>query len=176
MAKYSAPRPSDHRWSSGTRWPTIPTRGAAFGQAVGDATLACPAVQSAGILSKYVPVYEYEYDQTPNPFVLPTPSIALGAFHSSELPYVFDGSVESSGPIISPAPGAEAGHHGERSLGGFAKTGSPAGGGLTWPALGAPGGSYLSLNTPMSVSKNMKERVCSFWAGANWSLSDASAH
>jgi para-nitrobenzyl esterase len=153
-----------------------PDAGAAFGQAVGDATLACPAVQSAGILSKYVPVYEYEYDQTPNPFVLPTPSIALGAFHSSELPYVFDGSVESSGPVHFTRAQQKLATTVSAAWARFAKTGSPAGAGLTWPAMGAPGGSYLSINTPTSVSKNMKQRVCSFWAGVNWSLSDVSAH
>jgi len=147
-----------------------PDAGAAFGQAIGDAVLACPAVASAGVLSKYVPVYEYEYDQTPNPFVLPTPGIDLGAFHSSELPYVFDGPVESSGNIaFTPAQQKLA-----TTISGawarFAATGNPAGGGLVWPELSKLGGRYVSLNTPISVKTNMLAPRCRFWAMSGFSV------
>ena len=150
----------------------FPDAGAALGQAVGDAVLACPAVDSAAILQKDVPVYEYEYDQVPNPFVLPTPGIDLGAFHSSELPYVFDGPVESSGPFtFTPAQQQLA-----RTVGGawarFATTGSPSGGGLTWPRLTTPAGSYLSLDTPVAVKTAMKRHLCHFWAGTGWSVAN----
>jgi para-nitrobenzyl esterase len=147
-----------------------PDAGAAFGQAIGDAVLACPAVASAGVLSKYVPVYEYEYDQTPNRFVLPTPGIDLGAFHSSELPYVFDGPVESSGGIaFTPAQQKLA-----TTISGawarFAATGNPAGGGLVWPELSKLGGKYVSLNTPISVKTNMLASRCRFWATSGFSV------
>ncbi len=147
-----------------------PDAGAAFGQALGDAILACPAVESAAMLSKYVPVYEYEFEQTPDPFVLPTPGIDLGAFHSSELPYVFDGPVESSGPItFTPAQQRLA-----TTVGGawarFAATGDPSGGGLTWPRLTSRTGTYLALDTPTSLHRNLKARQCAFWKKSGFSV------
>jgi len=147
-----------------------PDAGAAFGQALGDAILACPAVASAAILSKYVPVYEYEFEQTPDPFVLPTPGIDLGAFHSSELPYVFDGPVESSGPItFTPAQRQLA-----TTMGGawarFAATGDPSGAGLAWPRLTARSGTYLDLDTPTSLQRHMKVHQCAFWAKSGFSV------
>ncbi len=149
-----------------------PDAGAALGQAIGDAVLACPAVVSAAILQRYVPVYEYEYDQAPNPFILPTPGIVLGAFHSAELPYVFDGPVESSGYFtFTPAQQLLA-----TTVSGawarFAATGSPSGGGLAWPRLSSTSGRYLSLNTPTSVHTAMKQDLCAFWSAVGWSPAD----
>jgi para-nitrobenzyl esterase len=147
-----------------------PDAGAAFGQAVGDAVLACPAVESARLLARFVPVYEYEFEQTPNPFVLPTPGIVLGAFHSSELPYVFDGPVESSGAIVfTPAQQklAPAMHD---AWARFAATGNPSGGGLVWPRLTGSGSRYLALDTPITVQTGMLARQCAFWARSGFSL------
>jgi para-nitrobenzyl esterase len=149
-----------------------PDAGAALGQAVGDAVLACPAVKSAAILQKYVPVYEYEYDQVPNPFVLPTPGIDLGAFHSAELPYVFDGPVESSGAITFTPAQQQLATTVSGAWTRFAATGSPSGGGLTWPRLTGPAGSYLSLDTPVAVGTAMKQHLCRFWAGTGWSVAN----
>ena len=150
-----------------------PDAGAAFGQAIGDAVLACPAVASAGVLSKYVPVYEYEYDQTPNPFVLPTPGIDLGAFHSSELPYVFDGPVESSGSIAFTPAQQKLAATVSGAWARFAATGNPAGGGLVWPELSKLGGSYVSLSTPISVRTNMLAPPCRFWSMSGFSVAEA---
>ena len=147
-----------------------PDAGAAFGQAIGDAVLACPAVESAAILSKYVPVYEYEFEQTPNPFVLPTPGIDLGAFHSSELPYVFDGPVESSGHFTFTPAQQRLATEVSGAWARFAATGSPSGGGLVWPRLAAPGGPYLVLNTPTSVASNMLGAKCAFWSRSGYTF------
>lgn len=149
-----------------------PDAGAAFGQAIGDAVLACPAVASAAILQRFVPVHEYQFDQVPNPFILPTPGIVLGAFHSSELPFVFDGETNSSGAFtFTPAQQRLA-----TSVSGawarFAATGDPGGGGLSWPRLASPTGRYLSLDTPTSVKTAMMQRHCAFWARSGWSVAD----
>jgi para-nitrobenzyl esterase len=147
-----------------------PDPSAALGQAVGDAILACPAVESATLLSKYTTVYEYEFDHTPNQFVLPTPGTDLGAMHSAELPYVFDGPVESTGPLTFSPADQQLATTVSTAWTRFAATGNPAGGGLTWPALGA-GGNYLSLDTPStSVLTGMKQFTCAFWAQSGWSL------
>ena len=149
-----------------------PDAGAAFGQAIGDALLACPSVQSASVLSRYVPVYEYEYDQTQNVFVLPSPGITLGAFHSSELPYVFDGPVESSGLLTFTAAQQHLATTMSSAWTRFAATGDPAGSGLNWPRLGQSG-SYLSFNIPVAVDSGMKSGVCAFWSSSGWSVNDA---
>lgn len=147
-----------------------PDAGAALGQAIGDAVLACPAVRSAQVLRRWVPVHEYEFTHAPNPFILPTPGIDLGAFHSAELPYVFQGTTESSGNFaFTPA---------ERDLAAtvssawarFAATGSPSGGGLAWPSLTTSDGPYLVLDTPTSVATGLKASRCAFWASTGWSV------
>ncbi len=149
-----------------------PDAGAALGQAIGDAVLACPAVVSAGLLARYVPVYEYQYDQVPNPFVLPTPGIDLGAFHSAELPYVFDGPTESSGPFTFTPAQQRLATTVSGAWARFATTGSPSGGGLRWPRLTSSAGSYLSLDTPTSVATGMKQHECAFWSASGWSPAD----
>jgi carboxylesterase type B len=74
-----------------------------------------------------VPVHEYEFDHTPNPFILPTPGIDLGAFPSAELPYVFQGPVGSSGNFaFAPAERGLAATVSE-AWARFAVTGSPSG-------------------------------------------------
>ena len=84
------PRPSTILRSLGRRcsgeYPLAdyPDAGAAFGLAM--PSLACPPVRERARLSKARTVYEYEFEQTPNQFVLPT-AASLGAFHSSELPF-----------------------------------------------------------------------------------------
>ncbi len=147
-----------------------PDPGAAFGQAIGDAVLACPAVASATDLSRYVPVYEYEYDHLPNPFVLPMPGIDLGAFHSSELPYVFGGPVASSGRIAFSPAEQQLSDTVSGAWARFAATGSPAGAGLNWPRLTPGSTTYLSLDTPLALRSGMKSGPCSFWARTNWSI------
>jgi para-nitrobenzyl esterase len=147
-----------------------PDPGAAFGQAIGDAILACPAVNSATVASRFVPVYEYEYDHTPNPFVLPMPGIDLGAFHSAELPYVFGGPVSSSGPIVFSPAEQKLSDTVSGAWARFAATGSPDGAGLDWPQLSGASGRYLSLDTPVALHSSMKAATCGFWQRAHWSL------
>jgi para-nitrobenzyl esterase len=149
-----------------------PDAGAALGQAVGDAVLGCPAVVSANILQKYVPVYEYEFDQVPNSFILPTTGIALGAFHSSELPFVFDGPTASSGSFTFTPAQQQLATAISGAWARFAATGSPAGGGLAWPRLTTSSGTYVSLTTPPSVKTAMMQSHCAFWARTGWSVAN----
>lgn len=149
-----------------------PDPGAALGQAVGDAVLACPAVASAALLARYVPVYEYEYEHAPNPFVLPMTGIVLGASHSMELPYVFQGPVESSGNFTFTPAESTLADQVSGAWSRFAVTGSPSGSGLSWPRLVGKGGSYEVFDTPTSVATNMKAHECAFWASTGWTPAD----
>ncbi len=143
-----------------------PDPGAAFGQAVGDAILACPALRGAQALARHMPVYVYEFTHDPNPFILPMPGIALGAFHSAELPYVFAGPVQSSGAIRF-TPDEE--HLVDAITGAwtrFAATGRP---GQGWPRWNARARKHLVLRAPTpSVGRRLKVRECGFWDELGW--------
>ena len=152
-----------------------PDPGAAFGQAVGDAVLACPAVASAALLRRWVPVYEYEYDHAPNPFVLTMPGLDLGAFHSAELPYVFATTTNSSGKFVFTPAERQLSTTVSSAWARFAANGDPSGGGLSWPPLSSPNGAYLVLDTPVSVSTAMKAAPCGFWARTGWTVADRTA-
>jgi para-nitrobenzyl esterase len=149
-----------------------PDAGAALGQAVGDAVLTCPAVASAKALSRWVPVYEYEYDHAPNPFILATPGIDLGAFHAAELPYVFGAPTQSSGNFGFTPAEQQLSDTVAGAWARFAVTGSPSGGGLAWPRLTSPSGPYLVLDTPTSSARAMKAAPCGFWASTGWTAAD----
>jgi len=149
-----------------------PDAGAALGQAIGDAVLACPAVRSAQVLARTVPVYEYEFTHVPNPFILPTTGIDLGAFHSAELPYVFQGPTQSSGNFAFTPAEEHLAATVSSAWARFAATGSPSGGGLVWPRLTTPTGPYLVLDTPTSVATGLKASQCAFWASTGWNVAD----
>lgn len=145
----------------------------AFGQALGDAILACPAVESAAGASKYQPVYEYEFSNQSNPFVLAKPNDYLGAFHSSELPYVFGSSVESSGAITFSAQQSQLSNDMMNAWVHFAQTGNPSTASLHWPRLTKYGGAFMNFLTPKPiVSKAMKSADCAFWKTSKWTVAD----
>jgi hypothetical protein len=62
-------------------------------------------------------------------------------------------------------------HNGQR-LGPVRGQRHPSGPGVVWPRLASSGGSYLSLNTPISVGWAMKQHRCAFWSAARWSSAD----
>jgi para-nitrobenzyl esterase len=144
----------------------------ALGQAVGDAIMACPAIDGALALAPTVPVYLYQFEHAPNPFVLPMTGIDLGAFHSAELPYVFGGPVLSSGPItFTPAEQATSDAVIDAWTR-FARTGDPSGGGLEWPVAGSSR-TGLVIDTPVHLGTDLHRDPCSFWAAMNWNARDA---
>lgn len=58
--------------------------------AYGDATFSCRIIKTGAMLSALEPVYQYEFNDTHAPLTfLRNPPFPLGAFHSSEIQYVF---------------------------------------------------------------------------------------
>ncbi|GAA5191452.1 carboxylesterase family protein [Rugosimonospora acidiphila] len=57
-----------------------------------DRAWSCPALTTDRALSRYVPTYAYEFADENSPWASdsPPPSFATGAFHASELQYIFD--------------------------------------------------------------------------------------
>jgi para-nitrobenzyl esterase len=144
-----------------------PDPGAAIGQALGDVGLFCPSIRSADLIAPHTNVFVYEYDHVPNPFVLPTPGIDMGAFHSAELPYVFAGPVLSSGAITFTPPEQDLSDRIVTAWTTFARTGDPGTATTPWPRYAPAAESYLALDTPPTV-RTGKPRAdpCAFWPSA----------
>ena len=72
----------------------------------GDEFFSCRILKAGELLSAFVPVYQYEFNyiNPPNVF-LPNPPFPFGAYHGSEIQYVF-GTIGSRGG--SPAPAHQA--------------------------------------------------------------------
>jgi para-nitrobenzyl esterase len=52
---------------------------------------ACPALKATQLMSQYTPTYHYEFSDPDAPsYLLPPVSFDIGAWHSSELPYLFN--------------------------------------------------------------------------------------
>jgi para-nitrobenzyl esterase len=87
----------------------------------------------------------------------------MGAFHGSELPYVF----HSIPARLKPDPEDE--QLSEQMMGywtRFARTGDPNGeGAFQWPAYDAEGERYLILNAPLSVGQHLRQEWCDFREG-----------
>jgi para-nitrobenzyl esterase len=84
----------------------------AWGQIFTDITFTCHGLTANRLLSKFVPVYAYEFadPNAPNLFQ-PLIGFSYGASHASELQYLFDaktlqGPADAAANAASPAPGA----------------------------------------------------------------------
>jgi para-nitrobenzyl esterase len=126
---------------------------------VTDGAFACEARRVARVLaSQGVPVYQYEFAHA-----LESPKLhALGATHSIELWFVF--GTEEAGIGLT---GAEQplSHTIMDAWGRFARTGDPAGPGLTWPRYLAATDELAVLDTTPSVAAHVKSSECDFWDG-----------
>lgn len=104
-----------------------------------DAMFACGTQSAARSLSVYVPTYAYEFQDDQVPPLAPDPFMNWGAYHASELPFLFQSRIATTPPspdpndVASPAQlvlsAQMAGYWGR-----FAATGNPNGAGqLNWP-------------------------------------------
>jgi len=143
---------------------TYPTPFNALGAVGTDAIFACNARADVQHLSQYVPTYQYEFNDPSPPLLFPLPPVpySLGAYHASELQYVFP--TEASKLDAA-----------QRTLAAdmqaywtnFAKTGNPNGAGLpTWPAYTAATDEAQSLVEPAPVPESTfaAEHECAFWS------------
>ena len=78
-----------------------PTQASAAG--FGDALFSCRILKAGELLSAHVPVYQYEFnDANPPNIFMPNPPFPFGAYHGSEIQYVF-GTLGSRGESPTPA-------------------------------------------------------------------------
>jgi para-nitrobenzyl esterase len=119
-----------------------PTQALAAG--FGDVFFSCEILKAGELLSAWVPVYQYEFDDpnTPNVFTV-HPSFPFGAYHGSEIQYVLGSILTKS--IATPAQLALA----ESMMGywiNFINTSDPGGTAPKWDRFHADDPRILSLS------------------------------
>ncbi len=132
-----------------------PTPKAALDALISDISFVCPTRRFTRAVAKYQPktfLYHFTYVTR-----VGTQS-GLGAFHGSEIPFVFGNSA-------MPTPQ-------ERALSdammaywtSFAKSGDPNAGTLpTWPAYTLSEDPYLQLDIPITGGRELRKPYCDFW-------------
>ena len=142
----------------------------AFATVFTDAIFSCPALNVASLLSKYVPVYAFEFNDPKAVTSLKAPSDlpGLGAFHSSSLVYAFQT------PLLGLADPAQFSAQ-QRQLSdafslawaNFVKTGNPSSQSNVWKPFDPTVGNVQSF-TPSGVTSNTNfssDHKCAFWTG-----------
>ena len=135
----------------------------ALGAVGTDAIFACHALTAEKSLSRYVPVYAYEFnDENAPELFLPPVGFPYGAAHASELPYLF-----SQATGARPAPFSQAQQQLAAAMKQYwtslAKTGVPASG---WPRFSGASQQMLSLvpPNPRTETDFSAQHHCAFWA------------
>jgi para-nitrobenzyl esterase len=132
-----------------------------LGQAATDAIFTCPSRRAARAAAnaQTEPVYRYLWTDV-TPYLVVTE--VAGAFHASELPYVFGtfGAV-----LYSPTPDESAlSHQIQTFWANHAASGNPNGPGLpTWSKYDPIADNALQLDTPIGNISGWEARGCDFW-------------
>ncbi len=134
----------------------------ALGAVGTDALFACRARAAARALSRFVPTYQYEFNDRGAPFFsqVPRPSFPTGAFHAAELQYLF--TLRGHRSLLS-------GDHEKLSQAmldlwtAFARSGIPGAG---WPRYARATGVAESLAPPQPTVETgfAKNHQCAFWS------------
>ena len=143
-----------------SRYPSPPLALAAVGT---DAIFACHALTAEKSLSRYVPVYAYEFnDENAPELLLPPAGFPYGAAHASELPYLFGpATIAQQGPFTKAQQQLAAAM--KQDWTSLAKTGVPASG---WPRFSGASQQILSLVPPQPRTETdfAAQHHCAFWA------------
>lgn len=138
----------------------------AFAAAVGDQFFICPAMSATQALSRWTPVWSYEFADRNAPSYLPPVSFPLGAAHTAELGYLFPGFGHRHKPAEAPAPETTTlAQEMIRRWTTFARTAEPtAAGGTNWPRFTQTSQNTLVLAAHSSLDGGMTDRhKCSLW-------------
>lgn len=159
----------------------------AFAAVATDTIFRCPGKTEAAKLSELAPVYLYQFEY-PNghsqlevalPFIGGSlPSYDLGAFHGSDIPYVFgydpllEIDLQTFTTVLKPWGVGTADEalwlHALEYFSEFARTGQPGDvDGIEWPAYDPDADRYLVLDTDVSIGTDPAS-TCDFWDGEDY--------
>jgi carboxylesterase type B len=142
--------------SSTDCWPVLAS-------VIGDFYLVCPTKQLAdSLLSKAVPNYAYLFTHTPSWSVQVFPK--GGAFHSSEIPFVFS-TLTTAYPTSTPAENFLSNEMTGlwTNFGNTGNPNQPRNVSEMWPAYTSPNGTRIVLDTTLSLISAWKMVECEFW-------------
>lgn len=136
-----------------------------------DGVFSCPAQRVGAALSRYVPVYAYEFDdpQAVTQLRVPAGLPGLGSFHGSSLVYAFGTKVPgvADPAMFSPAQ-ARLSDAFSAAWATFARTGDPnAAGQAQWQPFD-PARGNVRVFTPAGLRESASfsaEHKCAFWSG-----------
>ncbi len=141
-----------------------PTANLAYSAVGTDQRFACPARSDSRLYSTRAPVYAYEFSDSQAPPFIPAPHTPQGAFHASELAYLFPMDADAVRPL-TPAQ-----HRLSATMTAywarFAATGNPNGLGTpSWPRYTRDGDRIQEL-APGRVAPTTgfaADHQCTFW-------------
>ncbi|MFE9773365.1 carboxylesterase/lipase family protein [Streptomyces sp. NPDC005931] len=146
--------------------PAHPSPNLAYSAVGTDQRFSCPARSDSRLYGERVPVYAYEFADPQAPPFIPAPHTPQGAFHASELAYLFPNEAV---PPLTPAQrrlSATMLAHWAR----FVATGDPnAPGTPTWPRY-TPAGDRVQVLAPDRIGPTTgfaAAHHCAFWDSAN---------
>jgi para-nitrobenzyl esterase len=136
---------------------------------LGDSFFSCPIERTNQLISVFVPSYQYEFNDRDAPSTLiPHPPFPLGAYHASEIQYVFQTyfptSQRTGRPDFSVAQqklSDQMAAHWSR----FIATGNPDGASPSWFPV-KPGHATILLLSPDGIrydSDFLREHHCALW-------------
>src|SRR6266536_366992 len=133
-----------------------------------DAIFACNARRAVRLLAQYVPTYQYEFNAGSAPMrFLSGISFPTGAYHASEIQYVFDTPGSPVPATLNADQSALAGAI-VTYWTGFAKTGDPNAGTVpAWPIYDAAAEQFqsLELSAPVTRIGFALDHKCAVWGG-----------
>ena len=139
----------------------------AMGAVGTDAIFACNSRKSIRLMAYYVPVFAYEFnDPNPPQLFLPPVSFPYGAYHASEIQYVFNLRPAVPNPPALDANQELLSHDMVHYWGHFARFGDPNSS-LTefWPQYKSGDDKFQSLNLPHPTTESgfAADHQCSVW-------------
>jgi para-nitrobenzyl esterase len=131
-----------------------------------DYLFSCPGRRAARSFSKVVPTHAYEFNDRNAPTVLAPPvNFPFGAYHASELPYLFDSTTRGGHAPLTPdqekLAAAMVSYWTQ-----FAATGDPNSAATPeWPGYTTASDTYQSLDppTPHPETGFAADHKCAFW-------------
>jgi para-nitrobenzyl esterase len=130
-----------------------------------DGIFSCPTLLIDQDMSKYTPLYAYEFSDENAPAAYPSPGFPYAATHAAELQYLFGLPASSHGTLSASQQQLAATMQQEWTS--FAKSGVPSAAGATaWPRFVPAGQQMLSLVPPKPriESDFATEHDCGLWA------------